>query len=804
MKKLTLYSVPFLLAALVSCSSNILSDADSIKDSGANSARGAANTRTVTFNCQDDASGASNTIIVHTVSGDNTTVGSLPPDPVKTGFSFAGWWTAPDSGTAVFADTVVSADITVYAHWSTLPVYVVSFDTRGGSPISVRRVTAGGTLKSPGNPEKSGYLFGGWFREATCVTPWNFDTDKVGADTVLYAKWDSYTWVVTFIDSANPDHTEKRAVSSPAISAGDLPSPQNNGTQHFAGWWTGENGTGTQMTTSSVVTGDITVYAAWSSSQVYTVSFDSRLGAPVGSQSVAAGKTAARPDETTRPGYSFKGWYSTPDGKGVQFTTSAPVGSDKTWYAFWEAYRYRVRFECANSDIPAEPLTLYVETPATTIDSLPAVQPAKTGYLFAGWFTEEDGQGYEFTATTPVTSSMTVHAAWKSYNYEITFNTGSGLPATMTVNSPDTTLKSLPENPVRTGYIFDGWYTKPNGEGLRFNTTVNISESMTVYAKWLKACTVTFSANGGSGSMTPQTMAFGESEPFKANAFTRTGFTFAGWATSSYGTSAYPDKWHFTPDSASVTLYATWTINTYSISFNSNGGTGKMNDITMEYNKITTLNPNQFTHQGYEFAGWSTTPTGAVEYANLAVCTMGASNIAMYAVWSYSAAARESLFVTRIVRRQVTLVGFSDEWKADSTTVVLPNLIAGMPVTAVDPALFDKAPKLESIGIDPDNRYFVSKDGILFSKDMKTLYRYPSGRKESSYTVPRSVMTIADGAFREAWNLSTLRLETGTPPKLSSTSLTPTRAFFEIVVPDGSVADYRKADGWSTFADLIR
>lgn len=804
-KKLALCSIPFLVAALVSCNSNILTDADSIKDSGSDAARSATNARTVTFNCQDAASGSTDTLIVRKVTGSETMVGTLPSDPVKTGYVFAGWWTATNGGgTAFLADTIVTADITVYARWTTVPVHLVSFDTTGGSQVSVRKVTDGETFKSPGNPDKKGYLFGGWFRESTCATPWNFDTDRVRQDTVLYAKWDSYTWTVTFVDRANPDYAEKSTVTSPATATGTLPSPKANGSKYFAGWWTGENGTGTQLTTSTAITADLSVYAAWSVTQVYTIAFDAQGGTPVGSQSVAAGKKPATPDETTKDGYTFKGWYSAPNGKGSSFSASNPVSANATWYAFWGTYSYVVTFECDDADIPADPAKITVETPATTVTALPSVQPAKTGYLFGGWFTGDNGDGYEFTETTPVTSSTTVHAAWKSYGYTVSFSTGSGTAATMSVNSPNTSLGAFPDDPVRTSYLFGGWYTKPDGEGTRINTTTAITADTTVYAKWIKACTVTFSANGGSGSMATQTLAIGESAQLKANAFNRPGFTFTGWALSSYGTSVYPDNWHLIPNSSSLTLYATWTINTYAISFNANGGTGKVNDIAMEYGKITTLNPNKFSKQGYEFAGWSTSPTGAVEYANLAVYTMGATNVTMYAVWKYSASASETMFIAKAVRRQVTIAGFSNEWDPESASVMMPNLVSGMPVIAIDTSMFDKAAKLESIGIDPDNALFVSKDGVLFSKDMTTLYRYPAGKKDSSYAIPQTVTTIADGAFNSAWNLSTIKLATATPPNLGHAAITPASVNFTIAVPKGSADAYRKAPAWSVFADSIR
>lgn len=829
MKKLTAYTAILFLLALTSCSSSILTDVESIKESG-NDARGANNTRTITFNCQDSAESGDNTILVRKIAGSETTLGVLPDDPVKDGLIFAGWWTAPNGGGSSFhADTIVSSSITVYAKWSTSPVYTVSFDTHGGSPVSVRKVIENGTLKSPGIPEKKGYLFGGWFRDEKCETPWNFTADMITKDTVLYAKWDSYTWTVAFTDSSNPKNNATIEVTSPACVTGTIPSVSANASYFFAGWWTGAGGTGTQFTSSTPVTGDIIVYAFWSSSPVHTVSFDSLGGSPVGSQTIGYGKKAAQPDSTSRDGYIFTGWFSEPNGKGKQFSTSNTVTADKTWYAYWSKYRYTVTFDSESATVPADPETMTVESPAICISALPSIEPEKTGYIFDGWYTGKNGEGFSFTAETPVTDSITVYASWRDYEYTVTFDmqdkTASETPLTMTVASPEVSLSAFPEEPTRIGYLFGGWFANPEGTGERLTLSAKITANTKLYAKWIKACTINFSANGGTGTMKPQTVALDETTQLKTNTFVRTGFSFAGWALTSYGTSAYADRNSVTATGSNMTLHATWTINTYTISYDPNGGTGKMNDVSMEYNKITTLNSVKFSRDGYSFVGWATKPAGAVVYPNLGICTMGAENIRLYAAWKYNSSTPDRFFTVSVTDNQTTITGMTSEWKG--TQVVLPNIIDGNPVTTIAPEAFDGYANLVSISVDPASDIFASKDGVLYSKDMTVLYRFPAGKTDTRYaipetvteiaqnafggaaklasiTVPESVTRIGDQAFSLCVSLSSMTLKSAAPAGLGRAAIAPNQGKLLISVPEGSAEDYRTASGWSVFGNYIQ
>ncbi len=142
--------------------------------------------------------------------------------------------------------------------------------------------------------------------------------------------------------------------------------------------------------------------------------------------------------------------------------------------------------------------------------------------------------------------------------------------------------------------------------------------------------TITFNANDGSESTTTQTMQQGVSTALPANTFTREHYTFAGWSTTATGAVEYEDGASYTA-TADDTLYAVWN-KFYTITFNANNGTGSTTTQLIAQNSTANLTANSFTRPDYEFAGWSTTATGSVEYADGAEYT-ATEDDTLYAVW---------------------------------------------------------------------------------------------------------------------------------------------------------------------------
>ena len=108
------------------------------------------------------------------------------------GKAFIGWNTASDgTGDDWAIGATVTSDLTLYAQWDF--VYTVSFNLQGhGAAIDSQNILNGGKVTEPAAPTADGWVFGGWYKEATCTNAWNFSTDVVSAATVLFAKWTEY------------------------------------------------------------------------------------------------------------------------------------------------------------------------------------------------------------------------------------------------------------------------------------------------------------------------------------------------------------------------------------------------------------------------------------------------------------------------------------------------------------------------------------------------------------------------------------------------------------------------------------
>ena len=189
--------------------------------------------------------------------------------------------------------------------------------------------------------------------------------------------------------------------------------------------------------------------------------------------------------------------------------------------------------------------------------------------------------------------------------------------------------------PKKTGYYISGWKISNSSTGKELSSDYSIikysntsigdayllspNPGMNVAAMVLwtsKTYTITYNANGGSGTMSTSTATYNQGFKTRQNAFTKTGYTFNGWrednaingtywgiTSSNSGTYESGKEWVWTYDK-NITLYAQWKPKTYTITYNANGGSGTMANSTATYNVGFKTKENTFTRLGYKFIGW--------------------------------------------------------------------------------------------------------------------------------------------------------------------------------------------------------
>ncbi|WP_214626762.1 InlB B-repeat-containing protein [Paenibacillus agaridevorans] len=485
----------------------------------------------------------------------------------------------------------------------------VSFESNGGSAVEAVTVEHGDTVEAPEAPTRMGYAFGGWYTDEELTEPYVFMTVVTG-NVTLYAKWTKSVYTVSFESNGGS------AVEAVTVEHGDTveaPEAPTRTGYAFGGWYTDEELTESYVFTT-VVTGNVTLYAKWTLN-TYTVSFESNGGSAVESATVEHGDTVEAPEAPTRTGYAFGGWY-TDEELTEPYVFTTVVTGNVTLYAKWTINVYTMSFESNGGSI-VEPVTV---KHGDTMEAPEA--PTRTGYAFGGWYTDEElTEPYVFT--TVVTGNVTLYAKWTISVYTVSFesNGGNAVEAT-TVEHGDTV--EAPEAPTRTGYAFGGWYTDEElTEPYVFTTTV--TGHVTLYAKWtLNTYTVSFESNGGS-AVEAVTVEHGDTvEAPEAPA--RTGYAFGGWYTDEELTEPYVFT---TTVTGHVTLYAKWTLNTYTVSFESNGGNA-VEATTVEHGD-TVEAPEAPARTGYAFGGWYTDEELTEPYVFTTTVT---GHVTLYAKWT--------------------------------------------------------------------------------------------------------------------------------------------------------------------------
>ena len=228
-----------------------------------------------------------------------------------------------------------------------------------------------------------------------------------------------------------------------------------------------------------------------------------------------------------------------------------------------------------------------------------------------------------------------------AYDYTISYDVNGGAgtlpsPGTYTSGSGGYTVESPSSVTPPAGKLFVGWNSRADGGGDNYSvgSTYSTASSVTLYAQYSSDTQeVSFNANGGSGSMSNQTVNSGVAAAINTNSFTRSGHSFSGWNTSADGSgTAYANGANITTSSP-VTLYAQWAA-VSTVSFNANGGSGSMSNQTVNSGVAAAINTNSFTRSGHSFSGWNTSADGSgTAYANGANITTS-SAVTLYAQWA--------------------------------------------------------------------------------------------------------------------------------------------------------------------------
>ena len=222
----------------------------------------------------------------------------------------------------------------------------------------------------------------------------------------------------------------------------------------------------------------------------------------------------------------------------------------------------------------------------------------RTGYTQIGWATVDGGEKvYGLDAVYTQNEALTLYPVWNANQYTITFDTDGGTDVASITQAYGTPIIA-PANPTKPGCTFTGWNPELPAAMPAENLTVTAQWSPDIYA-------ITYNLDGGTASGNPDFYTV-ESSTITLNPPTRTGYTFIGWSGTDLSGS---DNLTVTIPTGSIgnrSYTAHWSLNTYSITYDLDGGTafGNPDSYTVESAAITLNEP---TKAGYVFTGWSGT-----------------------------------------------------------------------------------------------------------------------------------------------------------------------------------------------------
>ena len=316
------------------------------------------------------------------------------------------------------------------------------------------------------------------------------------------------------------------------------------------------------------------------------------------------------PENPTKEGYTFDGWYWDKDVWSKPFTANslmdAPISSDMSVYAKFSAIKYDITYE-NDGGTHNNPATYTIESIFEFADA------QKAGYTFLGWYTDASFSTPIKAISAGTTGDTTLYAKFELATYSISYDNTKGAentnPSTYTINSDTIAFSPLSKD----GFTFAGWYV---GDTKVMEISKGSTGNLTLTAKWdTIGYTITYHNVDGATNGNASTYDV-EDQPLVLSDAGKNGYRFLGWYTDAAFTNKVSEIAIGT--TGDINLYAKWELIEYTATFMDGNTVVETVKFTVETESITE--PTVPNHVGY---------TGAWESYIL-----GTENITVNAVYT--------------------------------------------------------------------------------------------------------------------------------------------------------------------------
>ena len=671
------------------------------------------------------------------------------PEPVKEGYTFEGWYSDENYENEIedLSEYLLSnskSNTTLYAKFS-INQYTIVFNANGGSTIAPITQDYNTTVVKPADPTKDGYTFGGWFTDnGTFTNEYTFTTMPVDG-VELYAKWNIETYTITYHldDGTNGNNPTNYTINTNDITLEDATKEGYT----FEGWYTEQSYTNKIEIIDTSALQDYNLYAKFTINQ-YTITFNTNEGSTIAPITQDYNTSVTKPADPTRDGYTFGGWYTDNGTFDNEYTfTTMPVDGVEL-YAKWNIVTYRINYYLDGGENGTNPTVYNILT-----DDITLKNATKSHYIFDGWYTEQEFTNKIEIIDTSLMQNYDLYAKFTLEQYTITFDSKGGSAVAPITQGYGTTV-TKPTDPIKEGYEFVGWYYF--GE---YVFTTMPAKNITLSAKWdIITYTITYHLDGGTNGSNPETYTVGDRFTLKNP--TKEGYTFEGWYTEQ----EFTNKIERIDRSAlqNYDLYAKFTINQYTMTFDTNGGS-TIEPITQDYNTSITI--TEPTKEGYIlFGGWYTdNGTFANKYT---ITTMPAENITLFAQWvnifaisgttvtGLTGVAEQSKLTSLTIPENITEI----ETRAFKGNKDVQSIYIPESVVTIGSDAFSNCTNLSEINVDINNSEYSSLDGVLYNKNITTLIAYPIGKKDTEFVFMDSIDAVNEGAFLNCANIKKVKV----------------------------------------------
>jgi uncharacterized repeat protein (TIGR02543 family) len=482
------------------------------------------------------------------------------------GYTFDGWFNAADDQpfTFGFNMTDISEPYTLYGKWTPI-IYTVTYvlieeeeetgenEVVENNPANPETFTIEDEPIVLQDPTRDGYTFNGWKSESVTVST----VGGVTTNIVLTAQWLLIRYDITYVlddgqnnfDNPRNFNVEETYPLLPAVKQGYT----------FTGWKNQNNQTITEIPLG--LSGNLTLTAQWTINK-YTFryrTFEGQAYTTVNNKEYGSTLGMATP---TRRGYTFVGWEDNATGASYTASSTMPDNNlDLT--GMWNINNYSIDYNLNLGTTAPTPFTYNY----TVLQAISIASPTRTGWVFVGWDTADDGTANH----TPIAGTTTIaigtyaedlnlKAVWTQNIYTLSYNTDGGNSiSNKTFTFSQTLDGTYFPTPTKAGETFTGWYDSTGarwGVGGNSNNT-GPNNNLALTARWATfPYSITYDAANGENTYT--TSVYPGANVYIGFTPYREGYTFVGWKDEDDGTfytssSIMPTK--------NLTLTAQWEAN---------------------------------------------------------------------------------------------------------------------------------------------------------------------------------------------------------------------------------------------------